>query len=57
VRWPHPTLGLLSPAEFIPLAEALDLIHDVGMLVLERVCADLREWAGRLPPTRRSGSA
>lgn len=49
VRWPHPTLGLLSPGEFIPLAEALDLIHDIGTLVLERACADLREWSGRLP--------
>lgn len=44
VRWPHPTLGLLPPAEFIPLAETLDLIHEVGMQVLRRACQDLREW-------------
>lgn len=49
VRWPHPTLGLLSPAEFIPLAETLDMIHDVGMIVLAATCADLREWSARLP--------
>jgi diguanylate cyclase (GGDEF)-like protein/PAS domain S-box-containing protein len=48
-RWPHPTLGLLSPAEFIPLAETLDLIHDIGMVVLAATCAELREWAQRLP--------
>ncbi|MCB1946079.1 MAG: EAL domain-containing protein [Rhodocyclaceae bacterium] len=49
VRWPHPTLGLLSPAEFIPLAEALDLIHDIGMIVLERTCTDLQAWSSQLP--------
>lgn len=49
VRWPHPTLGLLPPAEFIPLAETLDLIHDIGMTVLAAVCADLRDWAHKLP--------
>ncbi len=49
VRWPHPTLGLLSPAEFIPLAETLDLIHDVGMVVLATTCATLRDWAQQLP--------
>ena len=49
MRWPHPTLGLLSPAEFIPLAEALDLIHDIGMIVLERTCTDLQAWSSQLP--------
>lgn len=48
VRWPHPTLGLLSPAEFIPLAETLDLIHDLGMTVLETSCRDLRAWRSQL---------
>ncbi|MDI3513068.1 MAG: hypothetical protein PWP40_297 [Rhodocyclaceae bacterium] len=49
VRWQHPTLSLLPPAEFIPLAETLDLIHDIGMAVLAQVCADLREWTPQLP--------
>ena len=49
VRWPHPTLGLLPPSEFIPLAETLDLIHNVGMSVLAEVCADLCGWAQQLP--------
>lgn len=51
VRWPHPTLGLLSPAEFIPLAETLDLIHQVGMAVLATVCTDIGDWRQRLPET------
>jgi EAL domain-containing protein (putative c-di-GMP-specific phosphodiesterase class I) len=49
VRWPHPSLGLLPPSEFIPLAETLDLIHDIGMSVLSEVCADLSDWTRRLP--------
>jgi len=44
VRWPHATHGLLSPSEFIPLAETLDLIHDLGMEVLRITCADIRNW-------------
>ncbi|ENO90736.1 PAS/PAC sensor-containing diguanylate cyclase/phosphodiesterase [Thauera linaloolentis 47Lol = DSM 12138] len=47
VRWPHPTHGLLSPSEFIPLAETLDLIHDLGMEVLRIACADMRNWKNR----------
>jgi len=57
VRWPHPTHGLLSPSEFIPLAETLDLIHDLGMEVLRITCADLRRWrdtAPGVPPARIS---
>lgn len=52
VRWPHPTRGLLAPNVFIPLAEALDLVHDLGMQVLEQVCADLARWQreGYAPP-------
>ena len=44
VRWPHPTHGLLPPSEFIPLAETLDLIHDLGMEVLRITCTNLRNW-------------
>jgi EAL domain-containing protein (putative c-di-GMP-specific phosphodiesterase class I) len=38
VRWQHPELGLLSPAEFIPLAEDSRLILEVGAYVLEEAC-------------------
>ena len=44
VRWPHPEHGLLGPQSFVPLAETLGLIHDLGMQVLERCCADIVRW-------------
>ena len=53
VRWPHPTHGLLSPSEFIPLAETLDLIHGLGMEVLRITCADIRNWKN-LPENLRA---
>jgi diguanylate cyclase (GGDEF)-like protein/PAS domain S-box-containing protein len=49
VRWPHPTHGLLSPLEFIPLAETLDLIHALGMEVLRTACEDIRQWRSQIP--------
>jgi EAL domain-containing protein (putative c-di-GMP-specific phosphodiesterase class I) len=42
IRWRHPTLGLISPAEFVPLAEKTGLIHRIGQWVLQRGVAD---WA------------
>ena len=46
VRWRHPTLGMVRPDEFIPLAEQTDLIFRIGEFVLERAIAD---WAVRGP--------
>jgi EAL domain-containing protein (putative c-di-GMP-specific phosphodiesterase class I) len=40
VRWHHPAMGLISPAEFIPLAEKTGLIHRIGQWVLNRAIAD-----------------
>ena len=40
LRWHHPRLGLISPMEFIPLAEKTGLIHRVGQWVLERATTD-----------------
>ena len=48
VRWPHPDLGLLTAAEFVPLAEESDLIVPLGTWVLGRACQELAGW-------RRSG--
>jgi diguanylate cyclase (GGDEF)-like protein/PAS domain S-box-containing protein len=44
VRWTHPDLGPVSPAEFIPLAEQCGLILRIGAWVMEAVCAQLRHW-------------
>ncbi|MBK9346150.1 MAG: EAL domain-containing protein [Burkholderiales bacterium] len=45
VRWQHPGRGLISPAEFIPLAEETGLILALGHHVLESACQQLVAWA------------
>ena len=44
VRWPHPERGMVSPAEFIPVAEETGLINPLGVLMLRRACADAALW-------------
>ncbi|MES2048606.1 MAG: EAL domain-containing protein [Pseudomonadota bacterium] len=45
IRWEHPKRGMISPAEFIPLAEETGLILPLGHWVLENSCAQLAIWA------------
>jgi diguanylate cyclase (GGDEF)-like protein/PAS domain S-box-containing protein len=49
VRWKHPQRGMISPAEFIPVAEETGLIVQVGQIVLEESCRQLRRWHSMLP--------
>jgi len=44
VRWYHPTLGILTPEQFIPLAKESGLIDDIGWLVIDIVCRQIAEW-------------
>ncbi|MDQ8044750.1 MAG: EAL domain-containing protein [Solirubrobacteraceae bacterium] len=44
VRWIHPERGMVSPADFIPIAEQTGLIVDLGTWVLREACRQLAEW-------------
>jgi diguanylate cyclase (GGDEF)-like protein len=53
MRWRHPVLGMVSPAQFIPIAEETGLIEPMGRWALEAACRDARSWQDRgLPPVQ-----
>ncbi len=53
LRWRHPSLGAVSPAEFVPIAEQTGLILSIGLWVLRTACAQARSWQlENLPPVR-----
>jgi diguanylate cyclase (GGDEF)-like protein len=49
VRWEHPSKGLLSPADFIPLAEETGLVLAIGRWVLYEACRQAMQWAREHP--------
>jgi diguanylate cyclase (GGDEF)-like protein/PAS domain S-box-containing protein len=46
VRWPDPERGMISPGEFIPVAEETGLINGLGGMILRRSCMDAANWPG-----------
>jgi diguanylate cyclase (GGDEF)-like protein len=46
LRWPHHERGMVSPAEFIPVAEEMGLIVEIGTQALYKACLECRRWPG-----------
>tara|TARA_R110002110_G_scaffold166602_2_gene367331 strand:+ start:85450 stop:87597 length:2148 start_codon:yes stop_codon:yes gene_type:complete len=44
IRWQHPEKGIISPIEFIPIAEEIGLIAEIGQWILEETCMQMQTW-------------
>jgi diguanylate cyclase (GGDEF)-like protein/PAS domain S-box-containing protein len=53
VRWRHPERGLISPSEFIPVAEDAGLVIPIDRWVLKQACLQMRKWQTAFPITRQ----
>jgi diguanylate cyclase (GGDEF)-like protein len=53
VRWRHPTRGLVSPGEFLDIAEGSGQMIALGRWVLHQACAEVKDWQSRLPEGRQ----
>jgi EAL domain-containing protein (putative c-di-GMP-specific phosphodiesterase class I) len=53
IRWRHPTRGLVSPAQFIPVAEECGFIVTIGRWVLREACCQARKWQKEGLPAMR----
>jgi diguanylate cyclase (GGDEF)-like protein/PAS domain S-box-containing protein len=49
LRWKHPTRGLVSPADFVPVAEEIGFILELGAWVLRQACHQVRAWQLKFP--------
>lgn len=50
VRWNHPTRGLVTPDEFLPVAEEMGLLTDIDRWVMEKACVQVQEWSQKFRP-------
>jgi diguanylate cyclase (GGDEF)-like protein len=51
LRWDHPLRGIISPVEFIPIAEETGMILSIGQWVLREACVQARKWQTEVPRT------
>jgi diguanylate cyclase (GGDEF)-like protein len=49
LRWRHPARGIISPVQFIPVAEDTGMIREIGLWVMEQACATLGRWHREVP--------